>query len=184
VATHKSTELRDLAIKNGWEATVLPDTKTDPITWNVYAKRVIEDKTETLHVKYVGDLQKSAVYVYGDLRLLPARRAPLLRLITGKPDPRRFVKSSVVKAEPLRTVPWDCDSPAVVILRGVLEKEITYVRSFDGEEKTLYVPGTNRTSKHFRVIESPPHSGRRILEFTSPTGGFHAVALERIVNVQ
>lgn len=183
---HKTVNLKALAIEHGWQAAVLPDTSQfngDPktIQWNFYAKRTDEGKDEKVVVRYQGDLLVSATYVYGKYRLIPARLAGVMRLITGKPDPRKY-DGTAAKQEPLRSVPFSVDSPAIDILKGVLDKTVTYQRRIDNEEKEEDVPGTNRTSKHFRVIESPPHSGRRILEFTNRTG-FHAVALDQIVNV-
>lgn len=189
---NKAEQMMQTALANGWKSEVVPDMKgfeesgnPDDIIWRVYCLR----GSEKLQIDFEGaeaERQVWAQYKYGDLKLRPARRAGVIRLLTGKADPRKFKGSSEESVENLletRSVPWSPDAPFLEILLAVLGKQISWVRRIDGEVCSSHVPAaSNKTSKYFRVLESPPHSGRRILEWTNGEG-FHAVGLDQIIDV-
>ena len=192
---HKSEEMAVLAQKHGWRTQVRTDMKwfeesgnVDDILWILYAMR-IDDKNrmETLRVKWKGDLQDSALYKYGEYTLQPARKAPVLALITGKPNPNKFSKE---KPEELtieerllgKNVPWESDnSPAFDILIGVLGRTITWASPSLRIEKTESCPKSLNLSKgHFRVKTTK--TGKRVLEWVN-SFGFHACYVSNIIDV-
>ena len=181
---HKSSRIEKAAVENGWKAQVVPelsryDLTLDPsdIEWHVYAMR---DK-EAMHVVYVGNRFTSATYSYGNHKQYPARSGAVLKLLAGRPDPRRLDTSDPDVLLESRSVPWQDDTPAFDIMVAVLGKTITWVRKIDGELCTGYVDrATNTGKKYFRLIESK--AGRRILEWQDREG-FHAVGLDQIIDV-
>src|SRR6516162_1857208 len=124
------------ALANEWKAQVVPEVpenlKPDEIIWNLYALR----GQESLHVVFMGNRQESATYVYGDHRTNPAHRAAVIKILTGRPDPRKLVKLEghelIERVQDLKEVPWEHDAPAMDIMLAVLGKEITWVRKIDG----------------------------------------------------
>lgn len=186
MSEHKSELMKQTALANGWKAEIIPDlsnfnTTGDPddIVWNLYAMRGLE----ALHVVFTGDRQTNAVYKYGEhFRTTPARRAPVLKLLTGQPDPARLKgQESAENLLESRSVPWDEDSPAIDILLACLGKEVTWVRRIDGEILSGYIPReSNQRSRNYRVYASK--LGDRFLEWTN-TEGFHTVRLDAIVSV-
>lgn len=180
---HKSERIKQIAVSEGWKAEVIPNLaryeKTgDPgkIEWNVYA---IRDK-ESIHVLYQGNRFITSTYSYGNRRLYPARSGGVIRLLQGKPDPRKLDGQPKRLLES-RQVPWKEDSPALEVLSAVIGKTITWVRKIDGEMCSAYVDkGVNLGKPYFRLYESK--SGRRILDWQDREG-FHSVALDQIIDV-
>lgn len=179
---HKSEQLMQTALANGWKAQVIPDIpldgNPDEIVWNLYCLR----GQEAMHVEYTGNAQTAATYTFGDTKQYPARRVAIVKLLTGTPDVRRLNAGDRDIAE-LRTVPFLMDSPAVDIMMKVVKKNITWINSFTKQAQTAVVNVDLRdpvSAKNFKVYEA--RSGRRILEWVDPYG-FHAVALEQIINV-
>lgn len=184
----KAEKLAQLAMENDWETRIVPkipeNATPDQIEWNLYGKR----GEEVFHVVYLGSKWHSCTYVYGDCRLRPQYRNNLVRLITGRPDPKRYalknVSASAEKLIESRKLPWTDESPAMDILLGVLNKKIKWVRKIDGEvcESSVIYKESNLGKKHFKVYESPPNSGKRILEWADREG-FHAVRIDQIIEV-
>lgn len=180
---HKSERLKNVAINHGWKAQVVPkldkyEKTGDPATieWHVYA---IRDK-ETIHVYYLGNRFISSTYSYGSVKLYPARSGGVVRLLAGKPDPRKLEGDAESLLES-RSVPWDDETPALDILLAVLGKNISWVRKIDGEVCTAHLDkGTNLGKTYFRVKQTS--SGRRILEWQNREG-FHAVGLDQIIGI-
>jgi len=182
---HKSEQFKRTAELHGWKAQiqpVIPENKNwDEIVWNLYCVR----GQEALHVPWTGDRQGIATYTYGEYKSHPARKAPVMDILSGMPDPKRLklrVHSEEEVAE-LRSVPFLPDSPAVDIMMHVMKKQVTWISKIDGRARSADVNvdlRDPRSAKHFRVYEAP--SGRRILEWADPYG-FHAVALSQIINV-
>ena len=187
---HKSENLKQLALANGWKAEVYPDfeifdttNKVSDILYKLYAIR----EEENLKVVWQGNLQIDCLYTYGEYSQSPARKAGVVALITGQPDQKRFKKAHpelFVKEGPIDIgVPWDEDSAAIDIMLAVIQSEITWVSKLTGDEKSARVdvnlsePGSAR---NFRVYEA--RSGRQILEWAD-SFGFHCVAVEDIIRV-
>lgn len=181
---HKSERIRNSALENGWKAEVIPKLhryeKSGDLTdieWHVYAMR---DK-ETIHVLYLGNRFTSSTYTYGGYKLYPARSGSVLRLLAGKPDPRKLEGSKPENLLEHRSLPWEDDSPAMEIMLAVLGKTVTWVRKIDGEVCSGHVDkATNSGKKYFRLYESK--AGRRILDWQDREG-FHSVGLDQIIDV-
>jgi hypothetical protein len=183
---HKSEQMMQTALANGWKSEVIPDLSefeitqnADSILWNVYCQR----GHEALHVVFTGDRQTSASYSYGDYRLHPARRAGVMDLLTHKPNPKKFKteENTVEKMMEDRVIPWKPGAPALDILLAVLGREISWIRKMDGEVLTSYIPTeSNEKSRHFRVYSN--RHDERFLEWTNMEG-FHAVRLDSIIEV-
>ena len=191
---HKSEGLNQMCLANDWKTQIVPEIpesgEPSEIVWNLYAVR----GKETLQVTWLGNRMEGATYTYGEsYRLSLWWRNQVAKLITGKPDPRKLLRGAEKKEggsravtqeiEEGREVPWQADTPAIEILLAVLGKQVTWVRRIDGEILSDVIDHhSNQGSKYFRVIEMPPNSGQRVLEWTN-TGGFHAVRLDAIVDV-
>lgn len=181
---HKSERIKHSALSYGWKAEVVPklqryEKSGDPadIEWHVYAMR---DK-ETVHVLYLGNRFVSATYSYGKHKQYPARSGAVMKLLAGKPDPRKLEGSDPVQLLESRSVPWDDETPALEIMLAVLGRSITWVRKIDGEVCTAYLDkATNLGKTYFRVSQTK--AGRRILEWQDREG-FHSVGLEQIIDV-
>lgn len=181
---HKSDRLKKTALAHGWKAQVSPkldryekSKNPNDIEWHVYAIR----EKESIHVTYLGNRFISSTYSYGSYRQYPARSGSVVRLLTGKPDPRRLEGTSPQDLLESRIVPWEEDTPAINILLSVLGKNVTWVRRIDGEICNAYVDKqTNVGKEYFRLYESK--AGRRILEWQDREG-FHAVGLDQIIDV-
>lgn len=185
---HKSEQMMQTALANEWKAQVVPEVpenlKPDEIIWNLYALR----GQESLHVVFMGNRQESATYVYGDHRTNPAHRAAVIKILTGRPDPRKLVKLEghelIERVQDLKEVPWEHDAPAMDIMLAVLGKEITWVRKIDGGiQQGTVVREMNLGNKYFRVYESPPQSGQRVLSWNDAEGGFRTVRINSIIDV-
>lgn len=177
---HKSEELMQTCLANGWKAQVKPELAENPeeIVWNLYAIR----NKETLHVPWLGNRMQAATYTYGEHhRLVLNWRNQVLKLVTGRPDPRKLKGEDTEKLIKTRSVPWDEESNDIEILLYFSGKaiEISWIRAIDREIATGVVDGSN---KFLKVKESPPNSGRRVLEWADAYG-FHAVRLDSIINV-
>lgn len=181
---HKSERIKQAALQYGWKAEVVPklhrfEKSGDPgdIEWHVYAMR----EKETIHVTYMGNRFISAKYTYGTHCQYPARSGGVLKLLTGKPDPRKLEGSSPEQLMESRSVPWSDDTPALEIMLAVLGRTITWVRKIDGEVCSAYLDkATNAGKTYFRVTQTK--AGRRILEWQDREG-FHSVGLEQIIDV-
>ena len=180
---HKSERIKQAALSYGWRAEVLPklhnyEKSGDPvdIEWHVYAMR---DK-ETIHVLYLGNRFISSTYSYGSYKLYPARSGGVLKLLAGKPDPRKLEGTAEALLES-RSLPWKEDTPALDIMLAVLGKTISWVRKIDGEICTAHLDKeTNLGKAYFRIKQTS--SGRRILEWQNREG-FHAVGLDQIIGI-
>lgn len=193
---HKSENMAAIAEQNGWQTQIKTDMsefeKTgnlDDIKWILFAIRG-DDKKETLRLEWIGDLQGECLYRYGDYTLRPARKAPVLKLLQGKPDPRKY-KREEKRDEPAtieeklanKNVPWEDDneSPAFDILVGVVGKTITWISSITGIENAEFCPKESNLRKaHFKVKTTS--AGKRVLEWANPTG-FHACYVTDIIDV-
>lgn len=168
-------------LANGWKAQVKPDiqgTSPEDIVWNLYALR----NKETLHVPWLGNRMQPATYTYGDAyRLTLNWRNQVLKLVVGKPDPRKLKGKDAEKLVETRSVPWDQESEDTEILLIFSGKaiEISWIRAIDQEIVTGVVDGSN---KFLKVKESPPNSGRKVLEWAD-SYGFHVVRLDSIIEV-
>ncbi|AEL97983.1 hypothetical protein CL65_gp075 [Mycobacterium phage Patience] len=195
MTVHKSEEMAAHAEKYGWRTAVRTDLEhyeetgnVEDIKWILFAIRGEEDKQEILKVRWWGDLQESAFYKYGDYSLRPARKAPVLKLIEGQPNPKKFRKEEK-KSKPAtvedklagKSVPWEGDdSPAFDILLGVIGHTITWIGS-DGEERTQSCPKASNLGKaHFKVKTTK--AGKRVLEWAN-SFGFHACYVDSIIVV-
>lgn len=188
---HKSEQVKQTALANGWKSEVRTNLDSfeqsddvNDIQWDVYAMR---DK-ETIHVLYIGDRFEEGTYKYGDHVVELSRRGEAVKFLTGKPDPRKFHKKRREFTDSYddviqdRSVPWEHDSPAIDILLAVVRKEIKWVRRFDGQICFAVVDVNLKergSAKHFRVYES---KNGRVLEWADALG-FHAVALDQIIDV-
>lgn len=195
VEPHKSEEMASIAIENGWEAVTTVDISEYEISenpfdiiWKLYAKRDLE----TLVVIWRGEVQIEAKYNYGDYWLFPAWRGGVLRLIKGKPDPKKL--SSKDKGRPSdriyeeilkeREVPWAHDDmPAFDILLAVLDKEIRWVHKglFGVRERKEFCPKESNLGKESFKVHTATN-GKRILNFAN-SFGFHACYIEDILEV-
>jgi hypothetical protein len=180
--SHKSEEMMQTCLANEWKAQVKPEIPVsgnpDEYVWKLFALR----GKETLAVTWTGNKLTGATYTYGEHhRLTLTWRNQVAKLITGKPNPRRLKGTDTDKLIETRYVPWDKDTPNERILAQVSGCTITYVRTIDREVITADVP-VAIYAKHFRIIESPPNSGRKVLEWVDPYG-FRAVRLDSIIDV-
>lgn len=181
---HKSERIKQAALAHGWKAEVVPklhryekSKSVSDIEWHVYAMR----EKETIHVLYLGNRFVSAKYTYGSHCQYPARSGSVLRLLAGKPDPKKLEGSNAENLLQARSLPWNEDAPAMEILLSVLNKTITWVRKIDGSLCNAHVDkSTNLGKPYFRLYESK--AGRRILEWQDREG-FHAVGLDQIIDV-
>lgn len=181
---HKSERIKQAALKYGWKSEVVPKLHrfeksgdAADIEWHVYAMR----EKETIHVMYLGNRFISSTYSYGTHRQYPARSGGVLKLLAGKPDPRRLEGSTVESLLEARSLPWQDDTPAMEIMLAVLGKTISWVRKIDGEVCTAHIDKqTNLGKPYFRIKET--NNGRRILEWQDREG-FHAAGLDQIINV-
>jgi hypothetical protein len=157
--------------------------------WTLYALRG-DDQQESLIVSWGGDLQIAASYRYGDYSLMPARKAPVIKLLTGEPDPKKFKRAEPEEKKTLtvedklamRQIPWEDDeSPAFDILVGVVDKTITWISPLTGEEKSEFCPKESNLRKaHFKVKTTS--AGKRVLEWANSTG-FKACYINSIIDV-
>jgi hypothetical protein len=179
---HKSEQLQQVALTNGWKSKLIPDIPldgdVDEIVWNLHCVRDRED----LHVQYVGNRLSEATYSFnGDEPAHPQYRNNVVKILEGKPSIQKLKQS--VPAEDLiktRSVPWVKDDPAFLILREVIGREITWVRRIDGVVCTAVVDGHYNTgSKFFRLYIK---NDQRFLEWID-VHGFHAVYLDAIIDV-
>lgn len=193
---HGSEVVLAEAKQYGWEATIIPDISEFEISGNyndliykLYAKR----DDETLYVEWRGNCQLQAHYAYGDYHLYPAWRGGVLRLIKGKPDPKKFSskdkgKHSEKTYEQMlkeREVPWEDDEniPAIDIMLCVLDKDIRWVSNVHGvvRERNEFCPKeSNMGSASFRLHTT--QSGKRVLNFAN-NFGFHACYITDILEV-
>ena len=180
---HKSEALMQTALANGWKAQVKPvipeSGNASEIEWNLYCLR----GQETIHVLWVGDRQVEATYAYGDQRKYPARRQGVVDLLTGTPDTRKLRVKTEAEIAELRNVPFLPDSPAMDVLLKLKGTEITWINSITGQAQSATVNvdlKDPRSARNYRVYEAK--SGRRLVEWVDAFG-FHAVALETIINV-
>lgn len=180
---HKSERIKQAALQHGWKAEVVPklhrfDKSGDvgDIEWHVYAMR----DRETMHVTYQGNRFISAKYTYGNHTQSPARSGAVLKLLAGKPDPRKLDADPTELVES-RSVPWVDDTPALDIMLAVLGRTITWVRKIDGEILSGHVDKvTNLGKPYFKLSQAK--SGRRILEWQDREG-FHSVGLDQIIDI-
>jgi hypothetical protein len=182
---HKSEAMMQTALANGWKAQVKPtipeSRRYDEIVWDLYCVR----GQETIYVQWIGDRLTDATYTLGDMSRKPARAGSVIKLLVGKPDYKKLDHDEIDAVLQDRNVPWVHDTPAVEILLAVMHKEIKWIRKFDGLVLDAVVDVDTRSAssmKHFRVFESPPQSNRRVLEWADGFG-FHAVALDQIIDV-
>ena len=181
---HKSERLKQIALNEGWKAEVKLNLaryeqtgEVSKVEWNVYARR----GKETLHVLYQGNRFMASTYAYGSRRLYPARSGGVIKLLQGRPDPRKLEKQAPESLLESRSLPWRDDTPALEILAAVIGKTITWVRKIDGELCKAHVDkGVNLGKPYFRLYETK--SGRRILDWQDREG-FHSVALDQIIDV-
>lgn len=189
--THKSEDMKQLCLSHGWKAEVYPDLEEfdltgDPetIRWKLYAIRGEEDAQETLKVEWKSDLQTGCIYTYGEhYRLTPARKAPVIRLITGTPDPKKLKIPGAPDPDQPHWGEMVADWAAFDIMLDVVGKRIYWVQKLTGEEKDARVEVDLRepgSARNFRVYEAP--SGRRILEWADSLG-FHCVGIDQIFKV-
>lgn len=186
---HKSEIMMEAAIQYDWKAQIkptIPDSKRyDEIVWDLYCVR----DQETLHVQWTGNRLTDATYAFCGSKTKPTHKAAVLKLIEGQPSLKKIAKKSqtngnVEKLDEIKQlVPFDPnESPALDVLKSVIGRDITWIRKFDGELCTGFVPRLKDTNpKYLRVIQART-TGRRILEW-SDAEGFHAVALEQIIQV-
>ena len=180
---HKSERIKQAALSNGWKAQVVPklhryekSKRVEDIEWHVYAMR----EKETIHVTYLGNRFISSKYTYGNHIQYPARSGAVLRLIAGKPDPRKL-EGDAEQLLQSRRVPWNEETPALDVMLAVLGKTITWVRKIDGEVCSSHIDkGTNLGKPYFKVYQSK--TGRRLLDWQDREG-FHSVGLDQIIEV-
>jgi hypothetical protein len=187
---HKSEYMSEVADQYGWKTQIkptIPESKRyDEIVWDLYCVR---DK-ETLHVQWTGNRLTDATYSFCGSKTKPTHKAAVLKIIGGEPSLKQVAKRKrsqdynriVEDISESRELPFDPnDTPALTVLKSVIGRDITWVRKIDGEVCTGFVPKLKDTNpKYLRVIVA--NSGRRILEW-SDGEGFHAVALEQIIEV-
>lgn len=199
MSEHKSERLKKVAEKNNWKAAIKPDLDqfevsgdVDDIIWELYCIR----QDETIKAVWKGDRFQESTYSYGEYRRYPARSGGVIRLLEGKPDPKKFGGTSsqrnpAATYEELvrqRNVPWDDveNVPAFDVLVSVVGKDITWVRKnqfIDGgiEIKTQSCPKeSNLRKSHFRLKTTS--AGKRVLEWGN-SFGFQACYLADIIDV-
>jgi hypothetical protein len=160
-----------LALVNGWKAQVKPQIPAsgnpDDIIWTLYA---VKDE-EVLKVVWQGDRRIEATYFDGEQYREPRKIASVI----APKNPK------IKETRDYDLVPFEVDAPALEVLLAVLGREVTWVRKIDGIRMSGIVEKeTNLGKKFFRVYNCS--SGRRILEWQDREG-FHAAALDQIVNV-
>jgi hypothetical protein len=179
----------------GWEAAVIVDVdefeisgKYNDIIYKLYAKR---DK-ETLFVEWRGNSQTSAHYAYGDYHLYPAWRGGVIKLLQGRPDPKKFSDkdkgqhSETTYQEFLtqREVPWaNDDVPAIEIMLEVLDKDIRWVSNVHGivRERREFCPKESNLGSAAFCMRTT-QAGKRVLNFAN-NYGFHACYITDILEV-
>jgi hypothetical protein len=178
---HKSEQLMQVALSNGWKAQLIPDIpldgNVDEIIWNLYC---IRDR-ETMQVKYVGNRLADATHTFHGNVSHPQYKGNVVKLLESKPSLRK-IKNSDPNADltEVRSVPWVKDDPAFLILQEVLGREIHWIRRLDGELCSATVDRKyNQGSRFFRVYEK---NSTRFLEWID-VHGFHSVRLDDIVDV-
>lgn len=179
---HKSEQMMQTCLANGWKAQVKPEIPEDAdpggILWKLYALR----NKETIQCTWLGNRMQGALYTHGDNhRLILNWRNQVLKLITGKPDLRKLKGEDIEKLIETRYVPWSYDTPSDKILAELIGRKITWIRSIDREICNAIV-SIDRERRFLKLKESPPNSGRRVLEWAD-TYGFHAVRLDSIIDV-
>jgi hypothetical protein len=181
VIEHKSEQLMQVALSNGWKAQLIPDIpldgNVDEIVWNLYC---IRDK-QTMQVRYIGNRLHEATHTLHGEVSHPQYKGNVLKVLTSKPSLKKIVKNSNGNADEIvRSVPWVHDDPAILILQEVLGKEISWIRRIDGELCTATIERhSNFRSKFFRIYE---RNSTRFLEWTG-VDGFHCVYLDAIIDV-
>lgn len=187
---HKSELVAEVAQSCDWKTQIKPTIPDNgmynEIVWDLYCVR---DK-ETLHVQWTGNRLTDATYSFCGTKTKPTHKAAVLKILGGQPSLKSVAKKTRARhpenvVEELRdskVIPFDPnESSALEILKSVIGRDITWVRKIDGELCTGFVPKLKDTNpKYLRVIMAK--SGRRILEWSDPEG-FHAVALEQIIEV-
>ena len=188
---HKSESMALSALEYGWKSQIkptIPDSGLyNEIVWDLYCVR----DNEKLHVQWTGNRLTDATYSFMGTKTKPTHKAAVLKILGGQPSLKQVAKKTRARHDPERVVeeltesteiPFDVDnSGALDILKSVIGRDITWVRKFDGALCTGFVPKLKDTNpKYLRVIVAK--SGRRILEW-SDAEGFHAVALEQIIEV-
>lgn len=200
---HKSEEMEILAKEHGWQTQLDVDLskfeqtlELGDMIWTMYAKRDDEfGQPETIKVVWTGNLQTECLYKYGNYTLRPVRKAPVVALLKGSPNPNNYRKgqddSGLSYEERIknRKVGFDNDSSAFDILVAVIGKNVTWVRP-DHEnrfaegcesERTENVSKISNLGKsHFRVKTTL--AGKRVLEWSN-AAGFHACYIEDILSV-
>lgn len=177
---HKSEQILQTAVANGWKAQLIPDVpldgNVDDIVWNLYCVR----DRESMHVQYRGSRFELAVYTFSNQTSYPQYRNNVLKILTGRPSIRKIKQTGTDNIEEARSVPWVSDDPAFLILQEVLGKEIAWVRQIDGVVcKGTVDRHSNLGNKYFRIYEK---NSIRFLEWTN-VEGFHAVRLDAIISV-
>jgi hypothetical protein len=173
VEIHKSERLKKVALENNWNAEVVPnfdqfDTSGDynDITWTLYALR----GQETIKAVWYGNRLDSGLYTYGDTRRKLWWKTEILKYLNGE--------------EKGGEVTWNDDTPAIDIMRAVINRKVTWIRKIDGSELDARVDVNLKepaSAKGFRVYTAK--TGRRILEWVDSIG-FHSVALDSIISVE
>lgn len=192
---HASDIVLAEAIEAGWEATIIPDVsefeisgKYNDLIYNLYAKR---DK-ETFKVQWRGNSQIEAHYAYGDYHLYPAWRGGVIRLLKGRPDPKKFSDKDKGKHSQTtyrefltqREVPWhDDEVPAIEIMLEVLDKDIRWVSNVHGivRERTEFCPKESNLGSDAFCMRTT-QTGKRVLNFAN-NYGFHACYITDILEV-
>ena len=191
---HKSEKLEAIAKDHGWKAEVEPlmddfETSGDPndIVWTLYALR---DK-ESVRISWRGNRQQEpGTYKYGDYIQNLHNPGAAVKIFEGQPDPKKLYKARAERVdngedfedELVAYVPWDKDTPAIDVMKAIMHKEVTYRRKIDGKICSTAVvvnlkePGSAR---QFKVYETK--SGRQVQ--WADAEGFHAIALDQIINV-
>lgn len=182
------------AIELGWQAAVIVDVsefeisqKYNDIVYKLYAQR----DQETMFVAWRGNSQTEAHYNYGDYHLYPAWRGGVIKLLKGKPDPKKFSardkgrssEDTYVELLKERNVPFDDDAPALKIMLAVLDKDIRWVSNAHGsvKERSEFCPKeSNMGSVAFKLHTT--QTGKRVLNFAN-NFGFHACYITDILEV-
>lgn len=183
--THKSEHVRQAALSAGWKAEVKTNLdeyektgNVKSIIWNLYLLR----DHETIHIAWEGNRFLGGLYKYGDHTVKIWWRNELFSFINGKPNPAKRLKKAVDEDTVTRSVPWEHDSPAMEIMIEVLRKEIRWIRKLDGSICSAIVDvnlSDKGSAKHFRIYDG---KNGRVLEWADALG-FHAVALDQIIDV-
>lgn len=187
---HKSDKMEALGRENGWKTQIVTNLEeyeksgdVNDIFWTLYCIREHDmERKESLSVTWHGDLQVSCSYKWGEYKLHPARKAPVIALITGQPDPAKYLEKMTKEEayeEIKKELPFNIESSAFEILVAVVGLNVTWVRN--GNERTESVPkASNLGKEHFRVKTT--NAGKRVLEWANSTG-FNACYIDDIVSV-